>query len=93
VVFGQIGHQVEEIVQFVGLMVLEQRQYQRIPIGGDEVVGVLDAGADALEVLQGADLEALQELLQFVFVDGREYGHAGSRIARVTSGRWSRTGS
>ena len=46
----QMRHQVEVERQLVGGQALVQRQDEAASLGGDEVVGVLDAGSDRREL-------------------------------------------
>src|SRR5262249_2044500 len=63
----------------------EQRQHETPVRGGDEVVGVLDARRDPLQVDERADGIALEPGRQFLGGDAREYGHGAvlaSALAR-----------
>ena len=46
---GQIGHQVQKIIELIRRMLLEQGKHILALLSGDEVVGVLDSGADTGE--------------------------------------------
>ena len=51
----QVRHQVHVERQFVRFELLEQRQNVAAVRRGDEVIGVFDAGGNALEAREGAD--------------------------------------
>jgi hypothetical protein len=74
-VAGEVILQVEIEGQLVRPELLEQRQDVAPFRGGDEVVGVLDAGGHPLELAEGADGVVLEPGAELFAGDGRENGH------------------
>ena len=63
---GQVLHQPQVKRQLFGGQPLKQSQHQRRHIGGDKVVGVLNAARAALHFLQVTELEGLKESVGLV---------------------------
>ena len=60
-VVGQVFHQPQVERQLLHAQPFEQRQHKGGLVGGDEVVGVLDAARATRHSLEGSQLKALQE--------------------------------
>jgi hypothetical protein len=65
-----VGHQVEVEGQLVRRQALEQREDVAALRGGDEVIGVLDAGLDGLAADKLADRIIPQPVAELSFRDG-----------------------
>ena len=74
-VAGKMRHQVQIERQFLAGELLEQGQHEPAVAGGDEIVGVLDAGKNALQVGQHADRVILEPGRELLGRDGGEDGH------------------
>ena len=72
---GKVGHQIQVKRQLGRRQLLEQGQHITTAAGGDEIVGVFDTRADALQVAQFADVVILQPVAQFVRGYRGEDGH------------------
>ena len=77
---GQVLHQVQVERQLLERQALEQRQHVLAAVGVDEVVGVLDAGLDAAQAGQRADVQRRDELARLVERDFGEDRHRGRAL-------------
>ncbi len=82
VMVGQVLHQAQVEGKLLERQALEQREHIGALIGGDEVIGVLDAAAAPLHFGQGAQVQRLQESAGLVEGDLCVYRHA-----RIVGGR------
>ena len=68
-VLGEKGHEVKKERQLLGGQFLENRQHILTRGGGDEVVGVFDAGTDAGEIDQFTEGKTAQKVHELVVLD------------------------
>lgn len=85
---GEVLHQPQVEGQLLGGQALEQRQHVAVQMvvglgAVDEVIGVLDAGADAAQRTQRAELEVVQQGLRLCGADFGENGHGKVRKAAL----------
>jgi hypothetical protein len=72
--------------QLLARQALEQRQHEVPAVAVEEVVGVLDAGANAAQLVQAPQLQTVQQGLRGGGADFGENGHGRSgRAVRVTA--------
>ncbi len=76
----KMRHQAQIERQLVGLKFLEQRQDEAALRGGDEVVGVFDAGRDALKAGQRADRVVSEPGAELFGSNDGENGHVYGRV-------------
>jgi hypothetical protein len=79
----EVRHEVQVEGQLGRGEALEQRQDKAPVRGGDEVVGVLDPGGDALQLDERADRVALQPGRQLFGSDAREDRHDARASVRT----------
>ncbi len=74
-VIREMRHQVEKVRQFISRIALEQGQHVTPRLGGDEIIGIGNAGRDPFEIEQLAKRIVLQPGCQLLGRDGGIYGH------------------
>ena len=81
----EVRHQVHIERQLVRLQLFKQREHVTAVRRGHEIIGVLDAGSDALEFNEGAERIIFEPRCKLFRRDDGEYGHDELPIARNKS--------